>query len=106
MSEVTGRKIEKFSTYDLTTHIRRISEITVAVICDSDKKEPIDELTDLLALRFNEVFSKEISSDIIDTSVFDDFTPVLDALVSSAGLKIPKERLKVIKTSVSLSSPF
>ncbi|MHA2074969.1 MAG: histone-like protein [Candidatus Hodarchaeales archaeon] len=103
MSEVTGRLIEKFSTDDLTIHIRRISEITVAVICDSEKGEPIDELTDLIALRFSEVFSKEITLDIVDTSIFDDFAPVLDALVSSAGLNIPKERLKVIKTSVSLT---
>ena len=103
MSEVTGRLIEKFSTDDLTIHIRRISEITVAVICDSEREEPIDELTDLLALRFSDVFSKEITLDVVDTSIFDEFAPVLDALVSSAGLSIPKERLKVIKTSVSLT---
>ena len=36
MNEVTGRMIEKFSTDDLTVHIRRIGEITVAVICDKD----------------------------------------------------------------------
>jgi len=103
MSEVTGRLIEKFSTDDLTIHIRRISEITVAVICDSEREEPIDELTDLLALRFSDVFSKEITLDVVDTSIFDEFAPVLDALVSSAGLSIPKEKLKVIKTSVSLT---
>ncbi|MFX0084615.1 MAG: histone [Candidatus Hodarchaeota archaeon] len=103
MREVTGRNIETFSTDDLTIHIRRISEITVAVVCDSEKEEPIDELTDLLALRFSEVFSKEIQLDIVDTSIFDEFAPVLDALVSSAGLSIPKEKLKVIKTSVSLT---
>jgi len=103
MSEVTGRLIQKFSTDDLTIHIRRISEITVAVICDSEREEPIDELTDLLALRFSDVFSKEITLDVVDTSIFDEFAPVLDALVSSAGLSIPKERLKVIKTSVSLT---
>ncbi len=103
MREVTGRNIETFSTDDLTIHIRRISEITVAVVCDSEKEEPIDELTDLLALRFSEVFSQEIQLDIVDTSIFDEFAPVLDALVSSAGLSIPKEKLKVIKTSVSLT---
>ena len=103
MSEVTGRLIEKLSTGDLTIHIRRISEITVAVICDSEREEPIDELTDLLALRFSDVFSKEITLDVVDTSIFDEFAPVLDALVSSAGLSIPKEKLKVIKTSVSLT---
>ncbi len=103
MSEVTGRLIEKLSTDDLTIHIRRISEITVAVICDSEREEPIDELTDLLALRFSDVFSKEITLDVVDTSIFDEFAPVLDALVSSAGLSIPKEKLKVIKTSVSLT---
>jgi hypothetical protein len=103
MSEVTGRLIEKFSTGDLTIHIRRISEITVAVICDSEREDEIDELTDLLALRFSDVFSKEITLDVVDTSIFDEFAPVLDALVSSAGLSIPKEKLKVIKTSVSLT---
>lgn len=103
MSEVTGRLIQKFSTDDLTIHIRRISEITVAVICDSEREEPINELTDLLALRFSDVFSKEITLDVVDTSIFDEFAPVLDALVSSAGLSIPKEKLKVIKTSVSLT---
>ena len=103
MSEVTGRMIEKFSTDDLTVHIRRIGEITVAVICDSEQSDPIDELTDLLARRFSEVFVDEIKLDIIDTSIFDDFAPVLDTLVVGAGLKIPMESLKVIKTSASLT---
>ncbi|MFX0120717.1 MAG: histone-like protein [Promethearchaeota archaeon] len=103
MSEVTGRMIEKLSTDDLTIHIRRIADITVAVICDSEKSDPIDELTDLLALRFAEVFNEEIQREVIDTSIFDDFTPVLDALVAGAGLNIPKERLRIIKTSTSLT---
>ncbi|MHA1975036.1 MAG: histone-like protein [Candidatus Hodarchaeales archaeon] len=103
MAEVTGRVIEKFSTDDLIIHIRRISEITVAVICDSEKDEPIDELTDLLAHRFNEVFMEEVRQDVIDTSIFEEFTPVLDALVSSAGLKIPQHTLKVSKEAAALS---
>ncbi|MFX0212120.1 MAG: hypothetical protein ACFFDT_39470, partial [Candidatus Hodarchaeota archaeon] len=96
--EVTGRKIEKFTTDDLHIHIRRIRDITVAVICDSEQSDPINELTDLLARRFNQVFAMELEQEVIDTSIFDEFTPVLDALVSSAGLKIPKDRLKVIKS--------
>ncbi|MHA1228701.1 MAG: histone-like protein [Candidatus Hodarchaeales archaeon] len=103
MAEVTGRVIEKFSTDDLIIHIRRISEIIVAVICDSEKDEPIDELTDLLAHRFNEVFMEEVRQDVIDTSIFEEFTPVLDALVSSAGLKIPQHTLKVSKDAAALS---
>ncbi|WP_455142188.1 histone-like protein [Candidatus Hodarchaeum mangrovi] len=103
MSEVTGRLIEKFSTDDLIIHIRRIGDITVAVICDSDRDEPIDELTDLLAVRFKEVFSEEIQESVIDTSVFDEFTPVLDALVSSAGLKIPQQMSKVRREGAALS---
>jgi histone H3/H4 len=103
MSEVTGRMIEKFSTDDLTIHIRRVAEITVAVICDSEQSDPIDELTDLLALRFADVFDVEIQQEIVDTSVFDDFAPVLDALVAGVGLKIPKESLKIIKSSASLT---
>ncbi|MHA2245000.1 MAG: hypothetical protein ACXADY_08530 [Candidatus Hodarchaeales archaeon] len=103
MSEVTGRTIEKFSTDDLTIHIRRISDITVAVICDSENSDPINELTDLLAFRFAEVFDEEIQREVVDTSVFDDFGPVLDALVAGAGLNIPKESLKIIKTSTSLT---
>jgi len=103
MSEVTGRLIEKFSTDDLIIHIRRIGDITVAVICDSDRGEPIDELTDLLAVRFKEVYSEEIQESIIDTSIFDEFTPVLDALVSSAGLKIPQQMTKVRREGASLS---
>ncbi|MFX0150073.1 MAG: hypothetical protein ACFFAJ_04790, partial [Candidatus Hodarchaeota archaeon] len=96
--EVTGRKIDKFTTDDLHIHIRRIRDITVTVICDSEQSDPINELTDLLARRFNQIFAKELEQEIIDTSIFDDFTPVLDALVSSAGLKIPKDRLRVIKS--------
>ncbi|MFX1286538.1 MAG: hypothetical protein ACFFB5_23075 [Promethearchaeota archaeon] len=103
MSEVTGRLIEKFSTDDLTIHIRRIADITVAVICDSEQSDPIDELTDLLAFRFAEVFNEEIQKEVIDTSIFDDFTPVLDALVASSGLKIPMESLRIIRTSASLT---
>ncbi len=103
MGEVTGRLIDKITTDDLVIHVRRIAEITVAVICDSEKSGPIDELTDLLALRFSEVFSEEISQDVIDTSIFEDFTPVLDALVSGAGLSIPKERIKVIHTKTRLT---
>ena len=103
MSEVTGRMIEKFSTDDLTIHIRRVGEITVAVICDTEKSDAIDELTDLLALRFADVFNVEIQQEIVDTSIFDDFAPVLDALVAGAGLKIPKDRLKSIKSSASLT---
>lgn len=103
MNEVTGRMIEKFSTDDLTIHIRRIGDITVAVICDSEQSDPIDELTDLLALRFADVFTEEIQLEVVDTSIFDDFAPVLDALVAGAGLNIPKERLKVIQTSASLT---
>ncbi|MHA2227134.1 MAG: hypothetical protein ACXAC8_18100 [Candidatus Hodarchaeales archaeon] len=103
LTEVTGRTIEKFSTDDLTIHIRRIAEITVAVICDSEKSDQIDELTDLLAHRFSDVFSQEIEQDVIDTSIFDDFTAVLDALVAGAGFLIPKERLKVIRKSTSLT---
>lgn len=103
MSEVTGRMIEKFSTDDLTIHIRRIGEITVAVICDSEQSDPIDELTDILAHKFTEVFSEEIQMEVIDTSIFDDFAPVLDVLVTGSGLNIPKERLKIIKKSTSLT---
>jgi histone H3/H4 len=103
MSEVTGRMIEKFSTDDLTIHIRRVGEITVAVICDSEQSHAIDELTDLLALRFADVFDFEIQQEIVDTSIFDDFAPVLDALVAGVGLKIPKESLKIIKSSASLT---
>ncbi|MFW9903450.1 MAG: histone-like protein [Candidatus Thorarchaeota archaeon] len=103
MSEVTGRMIERFSTDDLTIHIRRIGEITVAVICDSEQSYAIDELTDLLALRFANVYNVEIQQEIVDTSIFDDFTPVLDALVAGVGLKIPKESLKIIKSSASLT---
>lgn len=103
MSEVTGRTIEKFSTDDLTIHIRRIADITVVVICDSEQSDPINELTDLLALRFAEVFNEEIQQEVVDTSVFDDFEPVLDSLVAGAGLNIPKESLKIIKTSASLT---
>lgn len=103
MSEVTGRLIEKFSTDDLTIHIRRVGEITVAVICDSEQSDAIDELTDLFALRFADVFNVEIQQEIIDTSIFDDFAPVLDALVAGVGLKIPKESLKIIKSSASLT---
>ncbi|MHA1942266.1 MAG: histone [Candidatus Hodarchaeales archaeon] len=103
MGEVTGRLIDKITTDDLVIHVRRISEITVAVICDSERSGPIDELTDLLALRFSEVFSAEISQDVIDTSIFEDFTPVLDALVSGAGLNIPKERIKVLHTTTRLT---
>lgn len=103
MSEVTGRMIEKFSTDDLTIHIRRVAEITVAVICDSEQSYAIDELTDLLAIRFADVFNEEIQQEIVDTSVFDDFAPVLDALVAGVGLKIPKESLKIIKSSASLT---
>lgn len=103
MAEVTGRHIEKFSTDDLTIHIRRISDITVAVICDSEQSDPIDELTDLLGFRFTEVFNEEIQKEVVDTSVFDDFEPVLDALVAGAGLNIPKESLKLIKTGTSLT---
>ncbi|MHA1994800.1 MAG: histone [Candidatus Hodarchaeales archaeon] len=95
MAEVTGRLIDKITTDELVIHIRRIGEMTVAVICDSEQTEPIDELTDLLALRFSEVFTDEITQEVIDTSIFEDFTPVLDALVSGAGLNIPKERIKV-----------
>ncbi len=96
MAEVTGRLIDKITTDELVIHVRRIGEMTVAVICDSEQTKPIDELTDLLALRFSEVFTNEITQEVIDTSIFEDFTPVLDALVSGAGLNIPKERLKVI----------
>ena len=103
MSEVTGRMIEKLSTDDLTIHIRRVGEITVAVICDSEQSFAIDELTDLLALRFADVFNVEIQQEIVDTSIFDDFAPVLDALVAGVGLKIPKESLKIIKSSASLT---
>jgi hypothetical protein len=103
MSEVTGRMIERFSTDDLTIHIRRVGEITVAVICDSEQSYAIDELTDLLALRFADVFNVEIQQEIVDTSIFDDFAPVLDALVAGVGLKIPKESLKIIKSSASLT---
>ncbi len=95
MAEVTGRLIDRITTDELIIHIRRIGEMTVAVICDSEQRKPIDELTDLLALRFSEVFTDEITQEVIDTSIFEDFTPVLDALVSGAGLNIPKERLKV-----------
>lgn len=103
MGEVTGRLIDKITTDDLVIHIRRISEITVAVISDSERNEPIDELTDLLARRFSEVFSEEITKDVIDVGIFQDFTPVLDALVSGAGLSIPKERIKVIHTKRRLT---
>ena len=103
MSEVTGRMIERFSTDDLTIHIRRVGEITVAVVCDSEQSHAIDELTDLLALRFADVFNVEIQQEIVDTSIFDDFAPVLDALVAGVGLKIPKESLKIIKSSASLT---
>lgn len=103
MSEVTGRMIEKFSTDDLTIHIRRIADITVAVICDSEQSDPIDELTDLLAFRFADAFNEEIQKEVIDTSIFDDFAPVLDALVAGSGLKIPMESLRIIKTSASLT---
>ena len=96
MAEVTGRLIDKITTDELVIHVRRIGEMSVAVICDSEQSKPIDELTELLALRFSEVFTNEISQEVIDTSIFEDFTPVLDALVSGAGLSIPKERLKVI----------
>ncbi|MFW9778870.1 MAG: histone [Candidatus Heimdallarchaeota archaeon] len=101
--EVTGRRIDKFSTDDLTIHCRRIGEITVAVICDSDHGGPVDELTELLAKRFDQVFSDEISMDVIDTSVFEEFTPVLDALVTSAGMRIPTQSLKVLPSSASLT---
>ncbi|MFW9854234.1 MAG: histone [Candidatus Thorarchaeota archaeon] len=101
--EVTGRRIDKFSTDDLTIHCRRIGEITVAVICDSEHGEPVDELTELLAKRFDQVFSNEISMDVIDTSVFEEFTPVLDALVTSAGMRIPTQTLKVLPSSASLT---
>ncbi|MFX0181551.1 MAG: histone-like protein [Candidatus Hodarchaeota archaeon] len=101
--EVTGRKIDKFTTDDLNIHIRRIRDITVAVISDSIQSEPINELTELLARRFYQVFAKELEQEVIDTSIFDDFTPVLDALVSSAGLKIPRDRLKVIKSGGALT---
>ncbi len=105
MSEVTGRMLEKLSTDNLTIHIRRIqpSAITVAVISDSDKSEPIDELTELLAMRFTEVFIDEIDKDVIDTSIFEEFEPVLDALVAGAGLKIPKETLKIIQKRTTLT---
>jgi len=101
--EVTGRKIDKFTTDDLKIHIRRIRDITVTVISDSVQSEPINELTDLLARRFNQVYAKELEQDVIDTSIFDDFTPVLDAMVSSAGLKIPRDRLKVLKSGGALT---
>ncbi|MFX0170698.1 MAG: hypothetical protein ACFE9L_02130 [Candidatus Hodarchaeota archaeon] len=101
--EVTGRKIEKFITDDLHIHIRRIRDITVAVISDSEQSTHINELTDLLARRFNQIFTKELELEIIDTSVFEDFIPVLDALISSAGLKIPKDRLRVIKSGGTLT---
>ena len=105
MSEVTGRMIEKLSTDNLTIHIRRIqpSAITVAVVCDSDNSDPIDELTQLLAMRFTEVFIDEIDKDVIDTSIFEEFEAVLDALVAGAGLKIPKESLKVIRKGTALT---
>ena len=103
MGEVTGRLIDKITTDDLVIHVRRISEITVAVISDSEHNEPIDELTDLLARRFSEVFSEEITKDVIDVGIFQDFTPVLDALISGAGLNIPKERIKVIHTKTRLT---
>lgn len=101
--EVTGRRINKFTTDDLSIHIRRIGEITVAVICDTERPEPIEELTELLAHRFAQVFTKELDQEIIDTSIFEEFIPVLGALISSAGLKIPKERIKVYKVSGALT---
>ncbi len=96
LAEVTGRLLDKITTDELVIHIRRIGEMTVAVICDSEQTEPIDELTDLLARRFSDVFNEEINQEVIDVGIFEDFTPVLDALVSGAGLNIPKGRLKVI----------
>jgi len=103
MGEVTGRLIDRIVTDELTIHIRRIGEVTVAVICDSENSEPIDELADLLAQRFSEVFVEEVNQAVIDVSVFEDFTPVLDALVSGAGLSIPKERLKVLQKQTTLT---
>ena len=103
MGEVTGRLIDRIVTDELIIHVRRIGEVTVAVICDSENSEPIDELTDLLAQRFADVFIEEVNQEVIDTSVFEDFTPVLDALVSGAGLSIPKERLKVIQQQTRLT---
>lgn len=101
--EVTGRRIAKFSTDDLTIHCRKIGEITVVVICDSEHSEPINELTELLAKRFDQVFSIEVSQDVVDTSIFEEFNPVLDALVSSAGLRIPTHSLKVLQSSASFT---
>jgi len=103
MGEVTGRLIDRIVTDELIIHIRRIGEVTVAVICNSENSEPIDELASLLAQRFLDVFDEEVNQDVIDTSVFEDFTPVLDALVSGAGLSIPKERLKVLKKQTTLT---
>ncbi len=103
MGEVTGRVIDRIVTDELIIHVRRIDEVTVAVICDSENSEPIDELTDLLAQRFADVFIEEVNQEVIDTSVFEDFTPVLDALVSGAGLSIPKERLKVLQKQTRLT---
>jgi len=101
--EVTGRRIDKFTTDDLSIHIRRIGEISVVVICDTERSEPIEELTELLAQRFDQVFTKELKQEIVDTSIFEEFIPVLGALISSAGLKIPKERLKIYKVSGALT---
>ncbi|MHA1444010.1 MAG: histone [Candidatus Hodarchaeales archaeon] len=103
MGEITGRLIDRIVTDELTIHIRRIGEVTVAVICNSENSDPINELAQLLAHRFSEVFDKEVNQEVIDTSVFEDFTPVLDALVSGAGLSIPKERLKVISKRTTLT---
>ncbi len=103
MGEVTGRLIDRIVTDELTIHVRRIGEVTVAVICNSENSDPINELAQLLAQRFSEVFDKEVNQDVIDTSVFEDFTPVLDALVSGAGLSIPKERLKVLHKQTTLT---
>jgi histone H3/H4 len=103
MGEVTGRVIDRIVTDELVIHVRRIGEVTVTVICDSENSEPIDELTDLLAQRFSDVFVEEVNQEVIDTSVFEDFTPVLDALVSGAGLSIPKERLKVLRKQTRLT---
>jgi len=103
MGEVTGRLIDRIVTDELTIHVRRIGEVTVAVICNSENSDPINELAQLLAKRFSDVFDKEVNQDVIDTSVFEDFTPVLDALVSGAGLSIPKERLKVLHRQTTLT---
>ncbi|MCK4847413.1 MAG: NFYB/HAP3 family transcription factor subunit [Candidatus Heimdallarchaeota archaeon] len=103
MGEVTGRPIDRIVTDELIIHVRRIGEVTVAIICDSENSEPIDELTDLLAKRFSDVFAEEVEVDVIDTSVFEDFSPVLDALVSGVGLSIPKERLKVLRKQTTLT---